>query len=177
MSIRRLIVYAVLLILGLSLIMSGLLILSRPRPLPEDVTADRIIVEKSSRKLKLMKNGKTLKTYRIALGSNPIGHKQQQGDERTPEGVYVIDYRNPYSKFHLSLHVSYPNNNDRQRAWERGVSPGGDIMIHGGSADRGMFSHWIRPDDWTLGCIGVSNTEIEEIWRVVPDGTEIEIRP
>jgi len=149
----------------------------RPTPLPVGVIADRIVVLKAARELKLYSAGEILKTYRIALGSNPNGHKQQQGDGRTPEGTYVIDYRNPNSKYHLALHISYPNAEDRQRARKRGVSPGGDIMIHGASMNRGWLSHLRRPNDWTLGCIAVTNSEIEEIWRGVPDGTKIEINP
>ena len=98
-------------------------------PLPDDIKADRVVVEKSRRLLSLYSGDKLLKTYNIALGSNPEGHKQQQGDGRTPEGTYLIDYRNPQSSYHLSLHISYPNQDDKRRAADRGVSPGGDIFV------------------------------------------------
>jgi murein L,D-transpeptidase YafK len=118
-----------------------------------------------------------LRTYQIALGSNPEGHKQQQGDSRTPEGTYLIDYRNPQSSYHLSLHISYPNNDDRRRAAERGVSPGGDIFIHGLPPKFAWVGAMHTSLDWTDGCIAVSNKEIEEMWRMVPNGTPIEILP
>ncbi len=127
--------------------------------------------------MRLLRNGKLLKRYPIALGGHPAGHKQRQGDRRTPEGRYTISGRNPKSSYHLSLRISYPNEADRQRAFKAGVDPGGDIMIHGlpnGQADLGA-SH--RDYDWTDGCIAVTNEEIEEIWSLVPDGTPIRIDP
>jgi murein L,D-transpeptidase YafK len=138
---------------------------------------DRILIEKSARRLMLISQGEVLKTYKIALGGNPIGPKERQGDNKTPEGTYVIDARNRDSRFHLSLHISYPNEKDTNRAKELGVSPGGDIMIHGikngfswvGDAHAGL--------DWTKGCIAVTNEEIEEIARLAPNGTIVEIRP
>lgn len=138
--------------------------------------ADRIVVEKAARQMHLMRDGTVLKTYRIALGRDPIGHKRQEGDSRTPEGVYTIDTRNPESRFHLSLRVSYPNAADRQQAAMRGVAPGGDIFIHGlpnGAAAQFLYAG----RDWTDGCIAVTNAEIREIWAAVRDGTPIEIRP
>jgi len=137
---------------------------------------DRVVVEKAARRMHLVRAGVTLKTYRISLGRDPIGHKEQEGDSRTPEGIYIIDARNPESRFHLSLRVSYPNGVDRRRAAARGVSPGGDIFIHGlpnGTAAAEPFAG----RDWTDGCIAVSNGEIREIWAMVKDGTTIEIRP
>ena len=141
------------------------------------VKADKVLVEKGERRLTLLRHGQTLKTYRVALGPNVAGHKQAEGDGRTPEGRYRLDWRNPQSKFHLSLHVDYPNETDKTRAAERGVPPGGEIMIHGlpkGAGGLGSL-HYLR--DWTAGCIAVSNEEIEEIWDAVDDGTEIEIVP
>ncbi len=132
--------------------------------------ADAIHVYKSQRRMELLREGKVIKRYRIALGDTPVGHKRQQGDERTPEGEYRITYRNPQSRFHLSLRVSYPNEADRRQARVRGVDPGGDIMIHGGTP-----SWYTR--DWTDGCIAVTDAEIEEIWRLVPVGTLIRIDP
>jgi murein L,D-transpeptidase YafK len=138
--------------------------------------ADRIVVEKAARRMHLQRAGATLKSYRIALGRNPVGHKQQEGDSRTPEGTYIIDTRNPQNRFHLSLRVSYPNAADRRSAVARRVSPGGDIFIHGlpnGTPEAALFAG----RDWTDGCIAVTNAEIREIWAMVKDGTPIEIRP
>lgn len=132
--------------------------------------ADRIHVDKSERRMQLLRDHRVIRTYRIRLGDEPVGAKRQQGDERTPEGTYRISDRNPNSRFHLSLRVSYPNDADRRQARARGVVPGGDIMIHGGSSPA-----W--PYDWTDGCIAVSNAEIEEVWSLVPTGIPIRIDP
>lgn len=144
-------------------------------PLPK--MADRVVVLKGERKLFLMAGDRTLRTYTVSLGQVPVGHKQREGDSKTPEGFYTLDYRNPNSKFHRSLHISYPSPADRESARRRGVSPGGDIMIHGLPNGKG----WIGKDhaayDWTEGCIAVTNEEIQEIWNMVSDGTPIEIRP
>ena len=131
---------------------------------------DEIRVDKSERRMTLLRDGRIVKSYRILLGDAPIGHKRQQGDERTPEGRYRITFRNDKSRFHLSLRVSYPNEADRRQARARGVDPGGDIMIHGGTPPG--YSR-----DWTDGCIALSNAQIEEVWRLVPVGTPIEISP
>lgn len=141
------------------------------------VSADRVVVAKADRTLTLYHGSQVLRTYMIALGRTPTGPKEEQGDGRTPEGVYVIDGRNPQSAFHRSLHVSYPNGDDRRRAARRRVRPGGDIMIHGLPNGLGALgaAHVLR--DWTEGCIAVTDAEIEEIWRMVPNGTRIEIRP
>lgn len=137
--------------------------------------ADFVLVDKSDRTLALYKQGVLLRTYsNIAFGANPQGHKQFEGDERTPEGRYTIDARNPDSAYHLSLRISYPNAADRAYAAARGRDPGGDIFIHG-QPNRWPFG--TPPGDWTDGCIAVSNAEIEELWDAVPDGTDIEIRP
>lgn len=140
-------------------------------------SVDRILIEKSTRRLMLISQGEVLKFYKIALGGNPVGPKERQGDNKTPEGTYVIDARNRDSRFHLSLRISYPNERDKKRAKELGVSPGGDIMIHGikngfswvGDAHSGV--------DWTKGCIAVTDQEIEEIDKLAPNGTIVEIRP
>jgi murein L,D-transpeptidase YafK len=137
----------------------------------------RVVVNKGRRELLLIAGQSVLRSYRIALGFDPVGHKLQEGDGRTPEGRYIIDWRNPGSAYHLSLRISYPNEADRQRAAQQGVDPGGEIMIHGlpngvDSAERG------HPErDWTRGCIAVSDVEIEEIWNLVEDGTAVEINP
>ena len=162
---------------SLALLAVLLLAETQADPLPPNAKANRVVVEKSRRVLSLYSGDTLLKNYKIALGSNPKGHKQQQGDSRTPEGEYVIDYRNPQSSYHLSLHVSYPNKEDKKRAAERGVSPGGDIFIHGLAPKFARVGAIHTALDWTDGCIAVSNKEIEELWRAVPDGTPIEIRP
>lgn len=145
--------------------------------LPVGTTIDRIVVEKSLRRLSVFRDGKQIKIYRIALGRNPVGAKQEEGDMKTPEGIYKIDGRNPQSSFHLALHVSYPSAEDDKRAGARGVSAGHDIMIHGIQNGRGWIGAFHRFNDWTAGCIAVTDEEIEELWRVTPDGTTIEIRP
>jgi murein L,D-transpeptidase YafK len=146
-------------------------------PLPANVTAERVLVEKSVRRLTLLRNGTLLKTYRVALGRAPVGPKEQEGDQRTPEGTYRIDFHKEDSDYHRALHVSYPEQRDIDRAAASGVSPGSDIMIHGLPNGRGWIGAFHRRSDWTAGCIAVTDFEIEEIWRAVPDGTPIEIRP
>lgn len=158
------------------LVVAGFFIRDRS-PLPPAAVADRIVVNKQERELLLVAGEKTLKRYRIALGGDPQGHKTQQGDQRTPEGIYRIAARNPYSAYHLALWINYPNRRDQTQAAHRGVSPGGDIMIHGLPNGLGWIGRLHRWVDWTAGCIAVTNAEIEEIWRAVPDGTIIEIKP
>lgn len=146
--------------------------------LPEASSAfspiDRVLVVKSERMLYLKSNGEILRQYPVALGPVPWGHKQQEGDERTPEGRYVLDYKNEASRFYKSIRVSYPNLRDRLRAEELGVSPGGNIMIHGqpDGAEEGA-----QLFNWTDGCIAVSNEHMDEIWQLVTVGTPIEILP
>ena len=125
----------------------------------------------------LISQGEVLKSYKIALGGNPIGHKERQGDNKTPEGTYVIDARNRDSRFHLSLRISYPNERDKKRAKELGVSPGGDIMIHGIKNGLSWVGNAHSGIDWTKGCIAVTDQEIEEIDKLAPNGTIVEIRP
>ena len=132
--------------------------------------ADAMRVYKAQRKLDLLRDGKVIRTYRMVLGGAPVGHKRQQGDERTPEGRYRITFRNDKSRFHLSLRVSYPNEADRRQARARGVDPGGDIMIHGGTP--AYFT-----GDWTDGCIALRNADMEAVWQRVPTGTPIRILP
>jgi len=139
--------------------------------------ADRILIEKSERRLTLFAKGKMLKAYKIALGGNPDGPKERQGDNKTPEGTYVIDARNRGSRYHLSLHISYPNEKDRKRAKQLGVSPGGDIMIHGIKNGLSWVGDLHTGVDWTKGCIAVTDEEIEEIETLAPNGTVVEIRP
>lgn len=155
----------------------ALVVLCCGAPLHAQVRADRIIVYKSVRTMELMHAGQVLKTYRIALGGEPVGPKTRQGDHRTPEGLYVIDSRNAHSKFHRSLHISYPNAADRERALKLGISSGGDIFIHGLPNGYGFVGAAHRARDWTDGCIAVTDQEIEEIWNRVGNGTPVEIRP
>jgi murein L,D-transpeptidase YafK len=146
-------------------------------PLPPGARADHVRVDKSDRTLVLLRNGQPLKTYRVSLGGAPDGHKRREGDERTPEGTYLLDYRNPNSSSHRSLHVSYPDSADAARARAAGEDPGGMIMVHGVTNGLGWIGRLHRLADWTDGCIAVANREMDEIWRAVPDGTPIEIRP
>jgi len=136
--------------------------------------ADRILVEKGLGRLTLFSAGRKLKEYHVALGFSPVGPKEREGDGRTPEGIYIIDFHKPDSAFHRALHISYPSAEDNARAAEAGVSPGGDIMIHGLPNGLGA-TH--RVPDWTAGCIAVTDAEIDEIYDFVSDGTPIEIRP
>jgi murein L,D-transpeptidase YafK len=142
------------------------------------MVADKVIVDKTKRKLLLLKQSRVFKVFDITLGGDPIGHKMQQGDKKTPEGHYTLDYKNPKSKFYRSIHISYPNSTDIKRARALGVSAGGDIMIHG-QRNGATFTEQIvnRYRDWTAGCISVSNHDMDEIWRTVEAGTPIEIRP
>jgi murein L,D-transpeptidase YafK len=146
-------------------------------PLPPNAVADRVLVEKAARRLTLFRENKPVKTYRVALGHSPVGPKEKEGDQRTPEGNYLIDFHKEDSDFHRALHVSYPGPHDIDQATARGVSAGGDIMIHGIRNGIGWIGALHRRTDWTAGCVAVTNFEIEEIWRAVPDGTSIEIRP
>jgi murein L,D-transpeptidase YafK len=153
------------------------IIVSMSTPVSGETTADLVIVNKAKRELLLMRGGKVLKSYRVALGRNPVGAKTRQGDGKTPEGVYSISGRNAASAFHRALLVSYPNAADRAAARRHGLNPGGDIMIHGLPNGQGYIGQAHRLTDWTEGCIAVTNAEIEEIWRLVPDGAKVEINP
>ncbi len=164
----------ILMLLALSMAACGS---QNDRLLTDNLKADKIVIEKSKRKLSLLSGGQELKSYKVALGGNPTGPKIKEGDGKTPEGLYLIDKHNPASSFHLSLHISYPSESDRQRARRHGVRPGGDIMIHGIKNGLGFIGSLHRLVNWTQGCIAVTNTEIEEIYKAVPDGTPIEIRP
>jgi murein L,D-transpeptidase YafK len=141
------------------------------------VAADSLVVVKSARRLTLFHRGVPVREYRVALGANPVGDKVRQGDRRTPEGLFRIAARNPESRFHLSLRVSYPDAAHRARAAALGVSPGGDIMLHGLPGRFASVGVRHTEFDWTEGCVAVTNAEIEEIWRLVPNGAAIEIKP
>jgi murein L,D-transpeptidase YafK len=139
--------------------------------------ADRVLVLKKERTLELLRQGKVIKSYKVALGGDPVGAKTRQGDHKTPEGPYVLDFRNSHSQFYKAIHISYPSGRDRALARERGVSPGGNVFIHGLPNGYGAIGAAHRLKDWTDGCVAVTNQEIDEIWQAVPDGTPIEIRP
>lgn len=139
---------------------------------------DKILIHKAARKMYLLSNGKIVKEYDIALGFEPIGAKERQGDGKTPEGLYKISGRNIKSRYHKSLRVNYPAQKDLENAKAKGIKdPGGDIMIHGLPNGMGAIgrAHLLR--DWTLGCIAVTSDEIDEIWELVPNETPVEIRP
>jgi murein L,D-transpeptidase YafK len=139
--------------------------------------ADSILILKKDHVLELLKDGKVIRTYKVALGRGGLAPKEREGDGRTPEGRYIIDSRNAESHYHKALHISYPNEEDRRRAARLGVSPGGAIMIHGLPDGKGWIGAAHRLYDWTLGCIAVTDEEIDEIWAMVPIGTPVEIRP
>ncbi|PTQ91293.1 L,D-transpeptidase family protein [Agitococcus lubricus] len=138
---------------------------------------DLVKVVKSQRQMWLLEQGKIIKQYTIALGANPVGHKQQEGDERTPEGRYILDYRNPNSGYFKSLHVSYPNKQDLANAKAKGVDAGGMIMIHGQRNGFGWAAKLTQLKDWTNGCISLNNEDMQEVWDLVKIGTPIEILP
>lgn len=167
--------------IGIGLVVALLLALAMPVraqiPHAALVKADLVVVRKSARTLQLLNSGRVMKTYRIALGWDPDGPKRQEGDGRTPEGVYTLDWRNSHSNFYRSIHVSYPRADDGRHAARWGVSPGGAIMLHG--LPNGVVAEQLRhPDvDWTNGCIALTNDEIDEIWASVEDGTTIIIYP
>lgn len=140
-------------------------------------SVDKILIEKYERRLMLLSNNEVLKAYRIALGGNPGGPKIRQGDNKTPEGIYFIDSKNRNSNYHLSLHISYPNERDKKRAKILGAPPGGNIMIHGLKKDFSWVGDFQADIDWTKGCIAVTDEEIEEIYKLAPVGTVVEIRP
>jgi murein L,D-transpeptidase YafK len=140
-------------------------------------TADRIAVYKQQRKLVLYSHGKEIKSYRVALGSEPVGAKARQGDHRTPEGSYVLDRKNDQSRFYKAFHISYPNPQQLADAHHLGIDPGGDIMLHGMRKHYGWIGKLHTLHDWTDGCIAVTNDEMDELWRIVPVGTPIDIYP
>jgi murein L,D-transpeptidase YafK len=141
------------------------------------VGADRVVVYKGERRLVLLSQGKELRSYKVALGGEPVGPKTRQGDHRTPEGRYVLDSRNPNSHFYKAFHISYPSAQDITAARKLGVSPGGDIMLHGLPKEYGWVGKAHTLHDWTDGCVAVTNEEMDEIWKLVRVGTPIEIKP
>jgi len=170
---RRSITAATVLLLLLPLIQSF------PATAISDATphADRVLVIKSERRLYLIRDGKRIESFRVSLGQEPEGHKLFAGDNRTPEGQYTLDWRNPESDYYRSIHISYPNSEDRRKARAWGQDPGGNIMIHGLPNDADKWNFAFEGLDWTDGCIAVNNRAMDEIWRRVTVGTPIEIRP
>lgn len=158
----------------------ALLILAlSPGLAPATVLADRIFVDKSEHRLDVIAGNKVIASFNAGFGLRPAGHKQRQGDKRTPEGKYVLDYKNPNSAFYRSIHVSYPNAADRARARRAGVDPGGDIMVHGWPSDPQMvraIARWPNAD-WTDGCISLSNVDMKRLWEMVKVPVPIEIVP
>jgi murein L,D-transpeptidase YafK len=164
----------VLVIAAIMLAVTKYAVESHRVPLREKATS--VVVVKSEHKLLLLSRDRVIRSYNVAVGRGGHEPKQRQGDHRTPEGQYVIDRRKSNSRFHRALHISYPNDSDRERARRLGVEPGGDIMIHGIQNGLGWMGPLHRMLDWTDGCIAVTDGEIEEIWAAVPDGTPVEIR-
>ncbi|MBP9541862.1 MAG: L,D-transpeptidase family protein [Vitreoscilla sp.] len=148
----------------------------------QQVAIDEVRVYKAKRQVQVLQNGTVIKTYAMRLGFAPIGHKTTEGDGKTPEGSYTLDWRNPNSLFYKSLHISYPNANDTAQAQARGVSAGGDVMIHGssnlpqGKPQQALYDYLPR-EDWTHGCVAVSNQDMDELWANVKNGTKIGIYP
>lgn len=177
---RRVAALSSLFVLALLLPVLGNLVGCAAKPPPPPVRyVDEVVVKKGERKLQLIKANAVYREYKVALGGNPRGHKVQEGDERTPEGEYILDWRNPNSSYHKSIHISYPNAMDQAVARSLGVKPGGMVMIHGRpnwlTSARVAREYDYR--DWTNGCIAVTNAEMDEIWSLVRDGTPIRILP
>lgn len=147
------------------------------KKLPKAKIIDRIVVFKSKRKMMVYSEGELLKTYVVSLGKNPIGHKEFEGDFKTPEGIYEINDRNPNSSYHKNLGISYPKEKDIEKAKRLGKSAGGDIKIHGVRNGKGYVSKFQRWRDWTAGCIAVTDDEIDELYDAVKIHAVIEIRP
>lgn len=139
--------------------------------------ADAVLVIKSENRLYLMNKGERFASFPVTFGAEPIGHKQVQGDERTPEGHYILDYKNPNSDFYKSIHISYPNARDRENARRLGVNPGGNIMIHGQANGWEWAAPLVQLFSWTNGCIAMSNRDMDRVWSAIDPGTPIEIRP
>lgn len=144
---------------------------------PHNQRADGIVVDKQRRLMHLFWEDTLIKTYRIGLGSHPKGPKIEDGDGRTPEGSYFIDQKNAASRYHLALHISYPDQEDLNQARREGLNPGGDIMIHGLPNEPWKRRFTPHPLDWTKGCVALNNQEIEELWALVPNGTPIDLCP
>lgn len=140
-------------------------------------SVEQLLVHKQERRLEVIRDGQVIRSYRIALGRQPVGHKQQAGDNRTPEGIYHINWRHRSPNYNLSLHLDYPNLRDRAEAWKRGLDPGGMIMIHGTPIDEEYPEWFFKGLDWTNGCIALDNADMQELWDLIADGTRVEIKP
>lgn len=146
------------------------------RPAP-DQKADSVLILKRDHVLELLAGGEVIRSYKVALGTGGLAPKEREGDGRVPEGHYIIDSRNQHSAYYKSLHISYPNTEDRKRAAHLGLPPGGEIMIHGLPNGMGWIGSAHRLRDWTKGCVAVTDQEMDQIWTMVPVGTPVEIRP
>ncbi len=151
--------------------------LASPPPAAPEKPIDKVLVIKSERKLHLISRNETLKSYRVSLGKQPVGAKEREGDQRTPEGFYWINWRKISDKYNLAMHISYPNARDSERARAQGVKPGSMIMLHGTPVDEEYPEWFFHTLDWTEGCIALKNDDMRDLWSRVPDGTLIEIRP
>lgn len=158
-------------------LVATLLLIIAAVPASSAQKADAVLVDKSERRLYLIDDGEVFDSFPVTFGAEPRGHKQQAGDERTPEGRYTLDYKNARSKYYKSIHISYPNAQDRANARRRGVSPGGDIMLHGQPNGWGWTSPVLQLFTWTDGCIALSDRHMDAVWKAVDAGTPIEIRP
>lgn len=159
------------------IILLGIYYFFPEKELSKNSKIDYILVEKSKRKMNVFSKGELLKTYTISLGDNPIGHKEYEGDEKTPEGIYTINAKNPLGGYHKNLGISYPNNEDRKHAKELGKPVGGDVKIHSLKNGRGFIGKFQRWKDWTNGCIAVTNDEMDELYNSTATNTTIEIKP
>ena len=162
---------------GLSILLAGLCLLAVPATAGDFPLADKVVVEKENRKLHLLRNGEIFRTFDVALGVAPVGTKGREGDQKTPEGRYLLDDRNPDSDFFLSIHISYPSAADREKARRKGYDPGGAIMIHGQPNVPTYSTAYYRQEDWTNGCIAVSNSDMIDIWLMTGNDVPIEILP
>ncbi|MDZ4312378.1 MAG: L,D-transpeptidase family protein [Cypionkella sp.] len=168
-------IFSALVLMACLVAAAALIWLRPPENLPPMDAIDRIVIEKAARRIVLFQNGKALRRYPVALGTNPVGDKIRQGDNRTPEGIFRINRKNADSAFHLSLGLDYPQPADIARARAGGYDPGGDIMIHG--QPNALPTDIVIPGDWTAGCIALPNAQIAAIFAATPIGTEVEIRP
>ena len=154
----------------LLLLLAGSVFAAQPK-------ADLVRVVKSESRLYLIRDEEVFASYNVVFGANPQGHKEREGDERTPEGRYYLTYKNPNSGFHRSIHISYPNAEDREHARQLGVDPGGDIMIHGQKNGKEWLSRFSGFVNWTDGCVALSNSDMDEVWDAIDPGIPIEIEP
>lgn len=177
LRMRRVAALALLVLATLAPVRAGIAVVTTESADDALQTAEAVLVVKSERKLYLLRGGQPYRSYRVALGLNPFGHKEREGDYRTPEGRYALDMRNPRSEFFLSIRVSYPNERDMEKARRNRMRPGGSIMIHGLPNVPKRSPEYYRRTDWTDGCIALSNDDMLEVWLLTRPNTPIEIRP